>query len=175
MTKEYIRFVILSLILLFIQVVVMNNIRLFSYFIPIIYLYPLLFLPYQSSRWMTTILGAILGFVMDIMMNTPGLNMASATLVGFVRNPILIHLTDDDVLEDSLTEVMRPSFYTLRIWKYGFYTLMMTLIHISSLMLLEAFSIQLFSKVIPHILGSTIVTIIIFFLFEALAKRTTNS
>lgn len=171
MTKEYIKLGIYTLILLFLQVVVMNNIRLFGYFVPIIYLYPLLFLPYQTKHWLTTLLGAVMGIALDLFMNTPGLNMASATLMGFIRNPILYHLTDDDLLEDSTKTILSPSLHTLRVWKYVFYILAMSLMHISSLMLLEAFSVSLFSRVIPHIVGSTIVSTILILLLEALSRR----
>ena len=46
MNKHYFSYTLQSLLLLLLQVVVMNNIRLFGYLIPIIYLYPLIFLPY---------------------------------------------------------------------------------------------------------------------------------
>lgn len=170
MGKHYIRYILQTVVLLLLQVVAMNNIRLFGYLIPIVYLYPLLILPYQAPRWLTTLLGAVTGLLMDMIMNTPGLNMAAATLTGYLRNPILFGLTEDNELED-LSTPLRPSAYTVKFSKYLLYLFLMILIHIGSLLLLEAFSTQLFLMTLPHILGSTLITFVIIAIFEALAKR----
>lgn len=170
MNKYYIRFIVQIILLLFLQIVVMNNIRLFGYLIPIIYLYPLLFLPYQTPRWLTTIFAAVAGLIMDMMMNTPGINLASATLVGFIRQPLLFALTEEQELDD-LSSPLRPSIYTMRLSKYVLYMLLLALVHVASVMLLEVFSTKLFMKMLPHILGSTVITLIIFVIFEALSKR----
>lgn len=170
MNKYYFRYTIQSLILLLLQVVVMNNIRLFGYLIPIVYLYPLIFLPYQAPRWLTTLLGTLVGVLMDTAMNTPGLNMASATLVGYLRNPLLFALTEHQAIED-LSAPIRPSIYTMKRSKYLLFILLTTAIHITTLLLLEAFSSALFLQMVPHILGSILITCIIFAIFEAFSKR----
>ncbi|MBR8702646.1 rod shape-determining protein MreD [Porphyromonas levii] len=170
MNKFYFRFIGQSALLLFLQLVVMNNIRLFGLFIPIIYLYPLLFLPYQTPRWLCTVFAAIAGLLMDMMMNTTGINMAAATLVGFIRQPLLFSLTEEQELDD-LTAPLRPSIYTLKLGKYVLYMLLLAFIHVASTMLLEAFSAKLFLRMLPHILGSTLITLIIYATFEALSKR----
>lgn len=174
MNKYYIRFVAQTILLLFIQLVAMNNIRLFGYFIPIIYLYPLLFLPYQTPRWLCTLFAAIAGLLMDMMMNTPGINMASATAVGYFRQPFLFGLTEEQELDD-LSAPLRPSIYTMKLGKYILYMLLLAFIHILNIMLLEAFTTKLFLRMLPHILGSTVITLIIFGIFEALSKRNHHS
>lgn len=74
---------------------------------------------------------------MDMAMNTPGLNMASATLVGYLRNPLLFAFTDEQEIED-LSAPIRPSIYTMKRGSYLLYMLLMVAIHISSLLLMEA-------------------------------------
>lgn len=170
MIREYIRFVLWSLVLLFLQVSVMNHIRLFGYCVPIIYLYPLLVLPYQVPRWLLTLLGSLIGLALDMAMNTPGLNMASAALVGFVRTPILYRLTDPQELE-NLSTPLSPSIFVVQVSRYFLYFLIMLLIHIGSLFLLEAFSSRLFGQMLPYIIGSTFVTLLLLFIAEALSRR----
>lgn len=170
MNKHYFRYTIQTIMLLFLQVVVMNNIRLFGYLIPILYLYPLIFLPYKTPKWLTILLGALTGILMDMAMNTPGLNMASATLVGYLRNPLLFAFTDEQEIED-LSAPIRPSIYTMKRGSYLLYMLLMVAIHISSLLLMEAFSSTLFLQMTPHILGSTLITYVLYGIFETLSKR----
>ncbi len=170
MNKHYFSYTLQSLLLLLLQVVVMNNIRLFGYLIPIIYLYPLIFLPYQTPRWLTTLLGTLVGLLMDMAMNTPGLNMASATLVGYLRNPFLFAFTEEQAIED-LSAPIRPSIYTMKRGKYLLFILLMVLTHVGTLLLLEAFSSTLFLQMLPHILGSTLITCVVFAIFEAFSKR----
>lgn len=100
--------------------------------------------------------------------------MASATLVGFIRQPLLFSLTEEQELED-LTAPLRPSTYTIKFGKYVLYLLIMAFVHIASAMLLEAFSAKLFLTMLPHILGSTLITLIIYAIFEALSKRNHHS
>lgn len=170
MNKYYFRFLVQTTLLLFIQIVVMNNVRLFGLLIPIIYLYPLLFLPYQTPRWLCTVFAAVPGLLMDMMMNTPGINMASATVVGFIRQPLLFALTEEQEL-DNLIVPLRPSIYTMKLSKYVLYMLLLAFVHVASMMLLEAFTAKLFMRMLPHILGSTVISVIIYATFEALSKR----
>lgn len=165
MRRIYTLFAIQTLILLFFQSVALNHIRLFGYFMPILYLYPLFKLPVRTPRWITILLSGIVGFVLDLIMNTPGLNFASATLVGLVRTPILLSLTNDELLEEEGLIII-PSFQTLSGGRYILYFLSMTFIQISTLMLLEAFSYNIYAHVILNIIGSTLISFIIFLLFE---------
>lgn len=170
MSKLYLRYFIQTIILLFLQLVVMNNIRLFGLFIPVVYLYPLVFLPYLSPRWLTIALAGLTGLVMDMLMNTPGINMAGATLVGFLRQPILFAFTEEQELDDFNSPIS-PSRYTMRFGKYLLYMLVLASIHITSVMLLEAFSSKLFLLVLPNIFGSILITMVVYVTFESLSKR----
>ncbi len=170
MTKAYIRFALWSIVLIFLQIIVMNNIRIFGYLLPVLYLYPLFVLPYQTPRWLTTLLASLIGLCMDMAMNTPGLNMSACTLVGFVRQPILFQLTEEEILE-GLSVPLSPSVYVVKVGRYILYFVLMVTTHVSALFLLEAFSVQLFRMTLPYILGSSIITLLLIFIIEALSKR----
>lgn len=168
---HYLGFALQSLILLFFQAVILNHLLLFGYLTPIIYLYPLLKLPFQAPRWMVMLLGALIGFLMDLLMNTPGLNLASCTLVAYLRTPLLRSLADEEIMEDEEYLHAKPSFHTLSITKHLGYILLLLLLHTSLLFLVEAFSVQLYSHLLPHIIGSTLITFGLFIIFELLLSR----
>ena len=81
-----------------------------------------------------------------------------------------ICLTEEQAIED-LSAPIRPSIYTMKRGKYLLFILLMVLTHVGTLLLLEAFSSTLFLQMVPHILGSTLITCVVFAIFEAFSKR----
>lgn len=152
----------------------MNNVRLFGYFLPIVYLYPLLILPYQTPRWLSVLFGGLIGFLLDMAMNSPGLNMGASTLIGFLRTPLLYNLSETEELE-GISGPIRPSTYTIKPKNFFLYFAILVFIHIAVLMLVEAFSVNLFARIIPNILGSTVISLLIIFVLEALTPRKIRS
>lgn len=164
MKTKYLSTVIQLLILVAIQVILLNHLRIYRYFMPIIYLYPLLKLPIRTDHMFQILLGAIVGIVVDLFMNTPGLNMFSATLVMYVRPRVLNLFLDDDLEE---TDNAIPSYQTMHAIKYIFSTFFIVLVHISSLYLLEACSVLLFTETLPYILGSTAISLPVYLILDS--------
>ena len=164
--RWYLSAALWSLVLILVQVMLLNHLRLFRYFMPLVYLYPLIRLPMRTPRWIQIILGAFAGLVVDLFMNTPGLNLASATLVLYLRDTLLRWLSEEE--EDEEVYAF-PSFRFMRPARYILYMTLMVLLHTSSLYLVEAFSVSLFIHIIPYILGSTAITLPIYFIFDALS------
>lgn len=170
MSRHYWRFILQAALLLIIQAVVMNHIRLFNYFIPIIFLYPILKLPIQAPRWSIILLSALLGGSMDLLMNTPGLNMAVTALIGLIRAPILISFADEDLMEEE-GSIIVPTNSSLSIKNYQLYLLIMLTTQIATLMLLEAFSTNIFLNLLPSILGSVFISYIIYLFLDLLLSK----
>lgn len=170
MSRYYWRFILQAALLLIIQAVVMNHIRLFNYFIPIIFLYPILKLPIQAPRWSIILLSALLGGSMDLLMNTPGLNMAVTALIGLIRAPILISFADEDLMEEE-GSIIVPTNSSLSIKNYQLYLLIMLTTQIATLMLLEAFSTNIFLNLLPSILGSVFISYIIYLFLDLLLSK----
>lgn len=168
--KYYISLIIQCIILIFTQVIVLNSIRLFGYFLPIIYLYPFLKMPIRMPQWSLMLLGFIMGLMIDALMNTPGINCAAITAALYFRVPILEMLVDEDDLEENETMFI-PSFKSMKVLPYISYLFLCATIHIGLIMLLEAFSTQLFYRVVPYILGSTAISLLIFVIFDLLHRK----
>lgn len=166
MKNSYISTTLLIVVLIFVQVLFLNNIRVFTYFIPLVYLYPILKLTARTAPWITILLGALIGFVVDMFMNTPGLNMAATTLVAYLRKPIIRVLFSDELEKEE--EDFFLSFYTVKGYKYLIYIFLLTLLHITSLLLLEAFSLSLYRQTLPYILGSIVISVPFMMVLDAL-------
>ncbi len=174
MLNQYTRLFVSTAVLLFLQAILLNHLRLFHYFLPIIYLYGFVKMPYQAPRSFLTLSAAITGFVLDLMMNTPGLNMAAATLTVYMRPQILRTLTTEETIDES-DGLLIPGARSIRVAPYLLYLLLFTLLHTTVLMFLEVLSVRLFVATIPYILGATVLSAALYLLFDALSFRTTDN
>ena len=170
MNKHYFSFFIGMPILIFLQVVVLNHLWIFEYFMPILYLYPLLKMPLETERWVILLLAALTGALMDLFMNTPGLNMASAVLAGYFRRPLLLALISEEILEET-DGLLLPGGGTMKFFPYLLYLVLTTLVHTAALFGLEAFSLGLFKLVIPYIFGGTAFSVITYLLFDLFSHK----
>ncbi len=78
-------------LILLIQVLIMDNIRLGGLFNPYFYVIFILLLPFETPGWLLLIVGFLLGTSMDIVNNTPGMHTMATLLMSFIR-PYLLNL-----------------------------------------------------------------------------------
>ena len=157
---QIIRFVVLVLL----QVLVINHIRLGGYVHPYIYLVFVMLLPFSTPKWQLLVLGFAIGL-------TPGLHAGATTLMAFSR-PSIIKLISGNQKFENITE---PNIGQLGgLWFFR-YTLFLVLIHHFALFFLESFSFRLFGQVLLRILLSVPVSIflimMIMFIFKSEKKR----
>ena len=164
---QIIRFVVLVLL----QVLVINHIRLGGYVHPYIYLIFIMLLPFSTPKWQLLALGFILGLTLDLFTGTPGLHAGATTLMAFCR-PSIIKLVSGNQKFENITE---PNLGQLGgIWFFR-YALCMVLIHHFALFFLESFSFRLMGQVLLRILLSVPVSIflimMILFIFKTEKRR----
>lgn len=122
MGKIILTYILIIVSLVLVQVLVCNHIMLFGIAIPIVFFYPLLRLPMSmSAKWVLTI-AFILGFIVDIFSDTPGVNTISCTVLAALRKPVLhLFIGNDDTLAG-----VSPAISTLGFWTYFKYALLLT-------------------------------------------------
>lgn len=94
-----------ALLLVILQAGVFNYINLFRYATPSVYLFALMLFSINTSRAAMTLWGALIGLLLDILSGTPGLHMAAMTLVGFLRNYLLLAVVESDSDHSRLPSV----------------------------------------------------------------------
>ena len=164
---QIIRFVVLVLL----QVLVINHIRLGGYVHPYIYLIFIMLLPFGTPKWQLLVLGFALGLSVDLFTGTPGLHAGATTLMAFCR-PSIIKLISGNQKFENISE---PNIGQLGgIW-FLRYALLMVLIHHFALFFLESFSIRLIGQVLLRILlsvpVSTFLIMMILYIFKSEKKR----
>ena len=164
---QIIRFVVLVLL----QVLVINHIRLRGYVHPYIYLIFIMLLPFSTPKWQLLVLGFALGLSVDLFTGTPGLHAGATTLMAFCR-PSIIKLISGNQKFENIPE---PNIGQLGgVW-FLRYALLMVLIHHFALFFLESFSIRLIGQVLLRILlsvpVSTFLIMMILYIFKSEKKR----
>ena len=136
MAKELIKYALMFLALVLVQVVVFNHICLFNVAVPMVFFYLIIRLPITLSiNWVLTI-GFFLGLIVDIFSDTYGMNALACTIEAMLRRPILRLYVPR---EEDLTRP-EPSMYSLGTSAYLKYLLTMTLLYCTLIFLIEAFT-----------------------------------
>ena len=143
-----------------------NNIHLLGVAIPFLYIYFIIRLPLSLSVNWTLTLAFILGLVIDIFSNTPGMNALACTVVAFLRKPILNLYTPrgEDYSESE------PSIRNFGMSLFVRYVLTFSLCFCTLLFVIESFSFFDIGRLIVRILASTILTFLVILGMDSLTK-----
>jgi cell shape-determining protein MreD len=111
----------------------------------------------------------MLGFIIDIFCNTPGINAAATTLIGFLCRPVqgLFFMIDDYDEQTPGLKLLGGAYM-----KFAFF---LTLIHHIVLISIESFSYFNIKLVLIRILLSTVLTTILIFAFEGFSLKQKSS
>jgi len=135
MINNIIRAVFYFVILVLIQVLILNNIHFLRIATPFLYLYFIIKLPIGTSQAKVVIFSFLIGFVIDLFSNTPGMHAAACTLAGVIRQPLISFYMGKDLVEGLF-----PSYATFGYGGFIRYMLTFVVIHHVALFLIESLS-----------------------------------
>jgi len=163
MKRESVHLTILFFLLVFLQVLLFDNIHLFGFATPLLYIFFLIKLPVKMNRNSVMFLSALLGFVLDIFGNTMGLIMLVMVISGFLRYYLVKLFTPRDFVDDCI-----PSFDTFGKFLFLRYAGVISLIHIILLYSIESLTLFNLGLLFLRILGSFSLTFLLIFAFESI-------
>ena len=170
MYNTLIRNILRFLGLLFLQVLIIDNIRLGNFIHPCVYVLFVMLLPFETPKWKLIINGFIIGFAIDIFNGTPGLNAAATVLMAYIR-PNIIGLT---TRKSDIEGKTAPTVSEMGLQWFFLYSVLLLIIHNLALFMLEAFSFRLFGLVLLEtllsVLVSSFVIILIIYIFKPTKK-----
>ncbi|WP_372754256.1 rod shape-determining protein MreD [Labilibaculum sp.] len=149
--KNLLRFIIL----VFIQVVILNNIQINGFINPYLYVLFILLLPFETPSWLLLVFSFILGLSIDIFSNTLGMHASACVFMAYLRPYVLNYLS----LRDGYEQGTSPC-----ISNYGFawffkYSMILVLAHHSFLFFIEVFSFSNLSETMIRIFLSSLFTL----------------
>ncbi len=127
--------IIYFIVLIAVQALILNNIYLFHFVTPIIYIYFILKLPFDTPAWLQLLSAFAMGAVLDIFTATPGLQASVCVFTAFVRPFIIRALRSGREYEPGLV----PGFRDNGSRWFLIYSIILIAIHIAGLTLLENF------------------------------------
>lgn len=140
--------------LLLLQVLVFNHVHIFGYATPMPYIYFLLILPSDTPRWLYVVLGFVLGLLIDLFTNTPGLTAGATCLLGLLI-PLFLHIF---VSTDNADETFEPSHKTMEWSPFVKYAFCAVLLHCTAFFIIESFSFFDWQVLLINMAGSTVLS-----------------
>jgi rod shape-determining protein MreD len=166
MINRILRFGLLFVLLIMLQILLFNNIQFSGYVNPYVYLMFILLLPVEIPSWLLLLSAFLTGMVMDFFSGTPGMHSFATVLAGFVRPYILRVISPRDGYDPGSS----PSIVTYGIRWFLTYTLLMVLIHHTALFYVEVFRFTDFFRTMLRVLLSSFFSITFILLLEFYRK-----
>ncbi len=165
MKIRYIQEFFLFIFLILLQVIILNRINVLGFATPILYIYFLLKLPFGRNPYYTIISGFLIGLIIDIFLNTPGMNAAATTIVATFRKPILNLFYDREIFEEFIPGINSGTAQFVKLAVFA------VLLHITILFFIESFTLFNAAYTLMRIVASSLISIIIIISFDVLIYR----
>jgi rod shape-determining protein MreD len=143
------------IVLVVLQIFVLNNIQFSGFVNPYFYVLFILLLPFETPGWLLLTLGFVIGLIIDIFSNTPGLHTSATVFMAFLRPLVLDSFAPRDGYETGTYP---------RIFYYGFgwflqYSAILILAHHFFLFYMEVFRLSDFFLTLWRVILSTAFTL----------------
>ena len=162
MINSILRFGLIFILLVLLQVLLFNNIQFSGYVNPYVYILFILLLPIDVPSWLLLILSFVTGLIIDFFSGSPGMHTSATVLAGFVRPYILRIVSPRDGYESGSD----PSMLNYGFRWFFFYALLVVLVHHTALFYLEVFRFEEFFRTMLRVLLSSIFSMTFILLIE---------
>lgn len=159
--KEILLFVTLILL----QVLLFSRIAIFGVAIPLVYIFFLIKLPIGRNHLYVIISSFLMGFIIDLFMNTPGINAVAITFVAAIRSVVLRLFYEKIDFEEHT-----PSIYSFTT-AYLKYSITLILMHQFVLFFVESLTLFNLTTTLARIGGSSLLTLGIVIIIDALNRN----
>jgi rod shape-determining protein MreD len=162
MINSILRYVLIFILLIMLQILLFNNIQFSGYVNPYVYILFILLLPVEIPSWLLLVISFTTGLIIDLFSGTPGMHSSATLIAGFSRPYILRVISPRDGYEAGASPSM--SAYGFR-WFLS-YTLLIVLIHHTTLFYLEVFRFSEFFRTMLRVILSSLFSIAFILLIE---------
>lgn len=166
---DYIKYIIRFILLVLFQVFILNNIDLFGFMNPFLYVVFILILPFKIKHTPLVILSFLMGYFVDLLSgNIMGIHAASAVLLGFLR-PSIIRLVSSS--QSDYENKYAPNIISMGGKWFFTYAGVLVFVYNLSYFFLEHFTFSGFFKTIFIAIANTAFTLLAIFIYEYLRNR----
>ncbi|HOB85463.1 MAG TPA: rod shape-determining protein MreD [Bacteroidales bacterium] len=166
MINRILRYALIFVLLLLLQLFLFNNIQFSGYVNPYVYILFILLLPVDIPAWLLLIISFFTGLIIDLLTGTPGMHTAATVLAGFARPYVLRLFSPREGYETGAD----PSMFVYGFKWFLLYTVFIVLLHHTLLFYLEVFRLSDFFNTFLRVLLSSIFSITFILLLEYIRK-----
>ena len=156
MLKFIWKYLFVFVLLVLMQVLLFNNIRISGYINPQVYLFYVLMLPVHTRGYVLLLSAFMLGFVVDAFTDSMAIHAMSTVFMAFCR-PAVLRMLSGKV---SLEGMESPSFYAFGAISLFLYSFILILLHHTTLFFLEIFRFDEPLQTLSRALSSSVVTLV---------------
>lgn len=161
-----IKYTVQFFLLIAFQVMVLNNIEIFGYMNPYLYVVFVIMLPANTNRNLLLIVGFLLGFAIDIFENSGAVHASATVLIAFIRPAVFRFMAGPANLE-----INRMNIQTLGTLRFMILAATLVFVHHFWLFMLEAFNFRELLQVMIRTFFSSIFTLLLIYLAQILVYR----
>lgn len=166
MIDKLIKYAVMFVVLVLVQVLVLNQVQVSGYINPFIYVLFILLLPVSTPRYLLLILGFTIGFAVDIFSNSLGIHAAATVLIAFIRPYVIRSISNREEERNEYPGLRQNKFS----W-FLYYTSVMVFVHHFALFYLEYFTFSHFFSTFLKVLLSSVFTIFVIVLSQFIIFR----
>jgi rod shape-determining protein MreD len=166
MINSIIRYGIIFIILILLQVLFFNNIQFSGYVNPYVYVMFILLLPIEFPSWLMLLIAFFTGFAIDTFSGTPGMHSGATVLAGFIRPSVLRIISPREGYEPGAS----PSMLIYGVRWFLLYTSIIVTAHHLILFFFEVFRFTDFFRTLLRAILSSAFTIAFVLLIEYYRK-----
>lgn len=164
--------IIRIIFLILLQSLVVSKIQLLhGLVLPMVYIFGILMLPFETPRWLTLTIGFVVGLTMDLFSGPVGLHTASCVALAYVQ-PIVQKILSP---REGYDLTQRPTVQRMGLAWYLTYAGILTLVHHSWFYFLEVFRFSDFFYQVFHILVSSLASIVLMTIGQYLIYNSKSS
>lgn len=108
------------------QILVFNNVPIFGYSLPYVYVLFFIMLPFDINKTFLLILGFLLGVLIDFSTNSPGVHASATLAIAFVRPYILVKMSPRQGYDINSSPML--AYYGFR-WFFQYAIIMVSIHH----------------------------------------------
>lgn len=162
MIKTILKYTVLFIFLVLLQVLLLNNIQFSGYINPYLYILFILLLPFETPKWLLLVLAFVLGLCIDIFSSTMGLHIAATVFMAFCRPFVLKLIAPRDGYDSN----QEPGIQDFDLRWFVSYAAALTILHHFVLFYLEIFRFSDFFYTFNRMLFSSIFSILLILLSQ---------
>jgi rod shape-determining protein MreD len=166
MGRVLIKYAIIFIVLVLVQVLFLNQVQFSGFVNPYIYILFVMLLPLNAPKYVILVSAFLLGLCIDIFSNTLGIHAFATVFVSYFRPLIIRLITNREEDMADYPGVVQNGF----MW-FLYYTLLMVVLHHSVLFFVEVFSFSNFFGTLYRALLSSIFSIFVIVLSQFIVFR----